>query len=91
MMHITICPSCGSHNIQQVRKDWSDEFQGQSYTVPSLVFYECPDCGERLYDRQAMRKIEMYSPAFNQTQRLKQPCKKRKIKTKREKKSVATT
>jgi len=40
------------------------EFRGQPYTVPDLEFYECPDCGERIYDREAMRKIEAYSPAF---------------------------
>jgi hypothetical protein len=25
---------------------------------------ECPDCGERLFDHDAMRKIETYSPAY---------------------------
>jgi predicted RNA-binding Zn-ribbon protein involved in translation (DUF1610 family) len=32
--------------------------------VPNLEFYECPDCGERIYDRDAMRKIEAHSPAY---------------------------
>jgi YgiT-type zinc finger domain-containing protein len=64
MISITICPSCGSGKITKIQQDWTDEFQGQSYTVPSLEFYECPECGERLYDREAMRKIEAYSPAF---------------------------
>jgi YgiT-type zinc finger domain-containing protein len=64
MIQITICPSCGSDKIIRVRQDWTSEFQGQSYTVPSLEFYECPDCGERIYDRQAMCRIEAHSPAF---------------------------
>lgn len=64
MVQITICPSCGSAEIKQVRRDWTGEFQGQTYTVPELEFYECPDCDERIYDRHAMRMIEAYSPAF---------------------------
>jgi YgiT-type zinc finger domain-containing protein len=54
-----------SGNIKKVTEDWTGHFQGQSYTVPSLEFYECTDCGERIYDRQAMRKIEAVSPAFS--------------------------
>jgi YgiT-type zinc finger domain-containing protein len=64
MTQITICPSCGSDRIKRVQQDWTGKSQGQSYTVPSLDFYECPDCGERIYDRQAMRRIEAHSPAF---------------------------
>jgi YgiT-type zinc finger domain-containing protein len=63
-LQITICPSCGSTKIRKVRRTWSANFQGRSYTVRSLEFYECPVCGERVYDRQAMRKIEDHSPAF---------------------------
>lgn len=63
-VHITTCPSCGSPNIRQVRKDWTGVFRGERYTVPDLEFYECPDCGEKLYDRNAMRKIEAHSPAY---------------------------
>ena len=65
MLQITACPSCGSNKIEKVCRDWSGEFHGQSYTVPSLEFYECPVCGEKVYDRQAMRKIEEHSPAFD--------------------------
>jgi hypothetical protein len=32
--------------------------------VPNLEFEECPNCGERLYDHDAMRKIEEHSPAY---------------------------
>ncbi|MBP8909988.1 MAG: YgiT-type zinc finger protein [Phycisphaerae bacterium] len=66
-LHITICPSCGSTKIRKVRRNWSGRFQGRSYTVRSLEFYECPACGEKVYDRQAMRKIERHSPAFAKT------------------------
>lgn len=63
-MHIVTCPSCNSPRIKSVRRTWTGTFQGQAYTVPSLRFYECPECGERVYDREAMRTIEARSPAF---------------------------
>jgi len=64
MMTVRICPSCGSNRIRKVHKDWSGEFDGQTYMVPDLEFHECPVCGEKVYGREAMRKIEACSPAF---------------------------
>jgi len=61
---ITTCPSCRSTKIKKVCRDWSGKFEGQSYTVPALEFYECPVCDEKVYDRDAMRKIQDHSPAF---------------------------
>ena len=63
-LRIAVCPSCGSTKIKKARHHWSSEFEGRSYTVPSLEFYDCPVCGEKVYDRDAMRKIEDHSPAF---------------------------
>jgi predicted RNA-binding Zn-ribbon protein involved in translation (DUF1610 family) len=31
---------------------------GTMRTTPAVELFECPDCGERIYDRAAMRKIE---------------------------------
>jgi YgiT-type zinc finger domain-containing protein len=64
MLEITICPTCGSDKIKKVKRDHVGSFRGQEYVVPDLEFYECPNCGEKVYDAQAMRKIEAYSPAF---------------------------
>jgi YgiT-type zinc finger domain-containing protein len=64
MQRITSCPSCGSEKIRKVRRKWQGECHGQTYTVEKLEFYECPDCGEKLYDREAMRTIQADSPAF---------------------------
>lgn len=64
MLKITKCPHCGSAKIKRVKRNWTGDFQGQVYTVPGLEFYECPTCGEKIYDRQAMQKIEAHSPAF---------------------------
>ncbi len=47
-----------------MRRDFTEEFRGQTYTVPDLEFHECPDCGEHIYDSVAMRKFEQYSPAY---------------------------
>ena len=66
MLKIATCPACGSQGIRRVRRKWTGEFQGEAYSVPGLCFHECPDCDERVYDREAMRKIEAHSPAFAQ-------------------------
>ena len=64
MTEITVCPSCGSRDIRQVRRRWKGTCKGQTYTVAGLRFHECPDCGEKVYSPEAMRKIEAGSPAF---------------------------
>lgn len=63
-MKITTCPSCGSKGIKSVRQDWAGEHRGRKYVVPDLEFHACPECGERVYDREAMRRIQAESPAF---------------------------
>jgi YgiT-type zinc finger domain-containing protein len=67
MLKITKCPTCGSRKLKAVRRNLTREFAGERYTVPNLAFHECPDCGERLYDRAAMRAIEVHSPAYAKT------------------------
>ena len=64
MEPIKTCPSCGSAKIKKLRRKWTGEYKGQPYCVENLEFHECPDCGEKIYDREAMRKIEANSPAF---------------------------
>jgi YgiT-type zinc finger domain-containing protein len=61
---IKICPTCGSDKIKQTNRNWRAEYRGHKYSVPDLKYYECPDCGEKIYNREAMRKIEAHSPAF---------------------------
>jgi YgiT-type zinc finger domain-containing protein len=65
-MEIKTCPSCGSRRIEKLCRDWRGDFQGKRYVVRDLEYYECPACGERVFDREAMRKIEARSPAFAQ-------------------------
>jgi YgiT-type zinc finger domain-containing protein len=66
-MKLTRCPTCGSQRLRKVRRDLAGEHHGQPYTVAGLEFHECPDCGERVYDRAAMRRIQATSPAFAKT------------------------
>jgi YgiT-type zinc finger domain-containing protein len=63
-IQIKSCPTCGSAKIKWVRKNLTRNYRGETYTVPAVEYYECPSCGEHVYDRDAMRKIESYSPAF---------------------------
>jgi YgiT-type zinc finger domain-containing protein len=63
-MRITRCPSCGSKKVKRVRRNLVEEYQGRRYTVPNLEFHECPDCGEKIYDPEAMRRIEAVYPCL---------------------------
>jgi YgiT-type zinc finger domain-containing protein len=58
------CPTCGSGTIQWVVRDVTRKCRGRTYTVPALEFYDCPSCGEKVYDRDAMLKIQAHSPAY---------------------------
>jgi uncharacterized protein with PIN domain len=59
------CPVCGSLKIKKVRKDLQGNVGDVKYSVQSLEYYECPDCKEKIYDINAMRRIEAVSPAFH--------------------------
>jgi YgiT-type zinc finger domain-containing protein len=63
-LKITTCPTCESPRIKRVKKNQLRTFHGKAYVVPNLEYWECPDCGEHVYDHAAMRKIEAHSPAY---------------------------
>jgi YgiT-type zinc finger domain-containing protein len=67
---IKMCPTCGSKKIRRVTRDVARIYKGQTYTVPRVEFYDCPNCGEKVYDREAMQKIESYSPAYRKSRTL---------------------
>jgi YgiT-type zinc finger domain-containing protein len=52
-----------------VRKTVKRTAAGRTYVVPDLAFWECPACGERVYDRNALRQIEAHSPAYQKARR----------------------
>lgn len=71
MLKITHCPTCGSDKLKAVKRDLERTIKGVAYTVPALEFEECPVCGEKVFDPEAMRKIEAYSPSFAKSKRKK--------------------
>lgn len=62
--HISTCPACGSTEIRAIQEDWSDTSGGKRYVVRKLRYFRCPQCGEKVYDPSAMRRIQAASPAF---------------------------
>lgn len=62
MLDIRTCPTCGSKRIKRVRRGVARTVGGEKYVVPGVEFHECPDCGEKLYGRQAMQKLESFRP-----------------------------
>jgi len=60
---LTVCPNCYGKNVKKVRRTVNGTRQGRRYSAPGVEFYECPDCGEQIYDPTAMRQIEQRSRA----------------------------
>ena len=71
-LQIKTCPTCGSDRIRHVVRDLTRTYRDQTYTVPNVEFYDCPVCGEKVYDREAMLKIEACSPAYRKAKVLAQ-------------------
>ena len=59
---ITVCPNCGETEIARIRGKWTS---GKGYEISDLEYFACPDCGEKVYTPQAMRRIEQVSPAYS--------------------------
>jgi YgiT-type zinc finger domain-containing protein len=70
ILHIKTCPTCGSDKIKRVVRDVTRKYKGQAYIVPKVGFYDCPNCGEKVYDHEAMLKIRAYSPAYRKVELL---------------------
>lgn len=67
MFEITVCPVC-SGKVRKIKEDWIGKFKEQTYIVPDLEYYVCDECGEKIYTREALKKIEAFSPAFQRTE-----------------------
>jgi YgiT-type zinc finger domain-containing protein len=70
MRNIKICPTCGHRHVHPVKRDVECNFRGVVYTARAIEFHECPDCGEKLYDREAMRKMESSRPKMRRKTRV---------------------
>lgn len=62
MLDIRTCPTCGSKRIKRVRRGVTRTVHGEKYVVPAVEYHECPNCGEKVYGRQAMQKLESFRP-----------------------------
>lgn len=62
MLDLRTCPTCGSKRLKRVRRGVTRTAHGEKYVVPAVDFHECPNCGEKLYGRQAMHKLESFRP-----------------------------
>jgi YgiT-type zinc finger domain-containing protein len=62
MLHIKTCPTCGSKRIRVVRKDYHGRYKGKAYVARDVEYHECPQCGEKLFGSEAMKKIESSRP-----------------------------
>jgi YgiT-type zinc finger domain-containing protein len=58
MIKIKTCPTCGSKRIRLVCEDAKFSIRGRQVIVHELDFLRCDNCGERLYDIEASRKID---------------------------------
>ena len=56
------CPTCGSTRIRRVKRTLSRTARGKPFTVPSVEFHECPNCGEQVFGPEAMDKIHAHRP-----------------------------
>ncbi|MFY9819797.1 MAG: type II toxin-antitoxin system MqsA family antitoxin [Thermoanaerobaculia bacterium] len=61
---IAKCPTCGSSTIRKVSGNWTGSYKGETYTVKALEYYACPNCHEKVYTPEAMRRIQEASPAY---------------------------
>ena len=78
-LQIKTCPTCGSDKIKRVTRDLTRTYKGRTYIVPKVEFYNCPNCSEKVYDHEAMLKIESYSPAYRKVKSMR-PVLRRRLK-----------
>jgi YgiT-type zinc finger domain-containing protein len=57
-MKVKTCPTCGSKRIERQTGDLNLTINGKTKTVRLVEMEICPKCGEKLFDHEAMRKIE---------------------------------
>ncbi len=57
-MAIRTCPSCGGKRLRRQTVALTATVGNRKATVPDLEIEICPDCGERLFDLEASRRME---------------------------------
>jgi YgiT-type zinc finger domain-containing protein len=57
MKPLKTCPICAGRRIHKVRRTFNHLAGVQTVRIPNVECYECPDCGERIYDPAAADKV----------------------------------
>jgi YgiT-type zinc finger domain-containing protein len=57
-MEFSVCPLCGSSAIQKKRGHYKFNIKGKSIAAPLVQYWECPNCGEAFFDKQANKRID---------------------------------
>ena len=57
-MSIRHCPTCGSDRIRRQTVTVTASIRRKKVRVPDLELEVCPDCGEKLFDLEASRRME---------------------------------
>jgi YgiT-type zinc finger domain-containing protein len=57
-MAIRRCPTCGSRRIRRETVTVKATVRRKTVGVPDFQLEVCPDCGEKLFDLEASRRME---------------------------------
>ena len=57
-MAIRTCPSCGSRRLRRQTVTLTATVRNKKATVTGLELEVCPECGEKLFDLEASRRME---------------------------------
>ena len=57
-MEFTACPLCESPSIRKKKGAYKFDIHGEALLTPVIQYWECPNCDEAFFDREANRKID---------------------------------
>jgi YgiT-type zinc finger domain-containing protein len=57
-MAIRTCPSCGNRRLRRQAVTLTAAIRNKKATITGLEIEVCPDCGEKLFDLEASRRME---------------------------------
>ena len=54
------CPLCDSMNVKKVTKTVERMIRGELLRIPSVTYWACPNCDEKIFPPQATEKMRDY-------------------------------